>query len=260
MKRFNRFLVPAAVLGLLAAGAQAAHVVMPDGRKIEGREIRAKSDGEIILTTDQGTRSFFPGQYVKAVADRPPEMDRATQLVAGRQYDEAIKLLEDVAVRFRFLDWDNQARAMLPRVHAAKGDYSAAISAYDRLFALSPKSREDGEIMWSYRQILLEAKQYDKLEPLLSQVIAGDTRADAARAQIMRGDVRMSQNQVEAAALDYLRTVVLFASEKASQPEAVFKAADALEKLRDARAKEWYKRVVDEYPASPQAAAARAKL
>jgi TolA-binding protein len=98
------------------------------------------------------------------------------------------------------------------------------------------------------------------LEPLLNKLIESGARGDAARAQIMRGDVRMAQNQVEAAALDYLRTVVLFESEQASQPEALLKTAQALEKLRDARAKEMYRTLAAKYPSSPQAAEARGKF
>lgn len=253
-------LLLAAGIWAAAGGADAAYVITIQGQRVDGTDIRAKSDGEIILTTPQGTRSFFQGQYLKAVADKPPEIDRAGQLIESKQFDEAAKLLEDVIVRYRFLDWDNQARAMLPRIYAKKGDFAGAIGAYEKLFAMSPKSKEDADLQWAYRQALLDAKQYDKLETQLAQVTASGARADAARAQIMRGDVKAAHGQLEAAALDYLRTVVLFASEKASQPEALLKAGDALEKLRDTRAKEMYRKVVNEYPASPQAAIARAKL
>lgn len=246
--------------GLAAGRADAAYVITPQGQRVDGSDIRAKSDGEIILTTPQGTRSFFKGQYLKAVADKPPEMDRAAQMIEGKQFDEAAKLLEDVILRYRFLDWDNQARAMLPKIYAKKGDFAGAVGAYEKLFTMSPKSKEDAELQWAYRQALLDAKMYDKLETQLAQVVASGARADAARAQILRGDIKAAQGQVEAAALDYLRTVVLFASEKASQPDALLRAGDALEKLRDARAKEMYRKLVNEYPSSPQAAAAKAKL
>ena len=95
---------------------------------------------------------------------------------------------------------------------------------------------------------------------MLKDVIAKGSRSDAARAQIMRGDIKAAQNQVEAAALDYMRTVILFASERSVQPEALMKAAESFEKLRDSRAKDLYKKIVDEFPTSPQAAAARAKI
>ncbi|MFH0953333.1 MAG: tetratricopeptide repeat protein [Verrucomicrobiota bacterium] len=238
----------------------APYVITVQGQRVEGTAIRATSEGEIILTMPQGQRSFFKGQYLKAVADRPPELDRAAQLVQNKQFDEAVKLLEDVGRRYVYLDWDIQAQALLPQVYVRKGDMNAAVMSYEKLFTTSAKSKDDPAIQWAYRQTLLDAKQYTKLEPLLDTVIAGGDRAEAARAQIMRGDVKAAQNQLEGAALDYLRTVVLFANEKASQPEALFKAADTLERLRDARAKELYKKLVDEYPSSPQAVQAKGKI
>ena len=165
-----------------------------------------------------------------------------------------------MAVRYRFLDWDVQARVALPKVYLLKGDAAGAVAAYDKLFTASPKTKEDAEVQWSYRQALLGAKQYDRLETVLKDVIAKGSRADAARAQIMRGDVKASQNQLEAAALDYMRTVILFSGERAVQPEALMKAAETFEKLRDARAKELFRKIVDDFPTSPQAAAARAKI
>lgn len=256
MKRSMKITGPTiAVMVLLGtvAGSYGAYVLTPSGQRVDGSDIRAKSDGEIILTTPQGTRSFLKGQYAKAVADKPADMDKAVQLVAAKQYDEAIKLLEDVAVRYHFLDWDNQARAMLPKIYIQKGDFASAISSYEKLFALSPKSKEDIEIQMSYRQALLDAKQYDKLEALLNSVIGAGTRSDAARAFLMRGDIRASQGQAEQAVLDYLRVVLLFEGEKDVQPEALFKTTEALKALRDPRAPEFSKKLVEQYPDSPYA-------
>ena len=242
------------------AVVQAAYVVTTQGQRVDGTDIRARANGEIILTTPQGTRTFYPGQYVKAVADKPAEVDRAAQLVAAKRFDDAIKLLEEVVSKYRFLDWDNQARVMIAVAQGGKGDHVAAVSTYEKLFAANPKSREEGDIAWAYRQAMLDAKQFDKLESQLREVIASGSRTDAARAQVMRGDINMAQSQVELAAMDYLRTVVLFKAEKAVQPDALMKAADALEKLRDGRAKDMYRMLVEEYPASPQAQAAKGKI
>lgn len=252
------------LLGVLCAlamvSAEGAYVVTTQGQRIEGTDIRARPNGEIILTTPQGTRTFYPGQYVKAVADRPPEMDQAQKLIEARQFNEAVKLLENVALKYRFLEWDDIARLEIAKTHVRKGDFVAAVNAFEKMFAASPKTREDAETQWAYRKALLGAQQFDKLEQQLQAVIASGSRSDAARAQIMRGDIRMAQNQIELAAMDYLRTVILFATEKAVQPEALVKAADALEKLRDPRAKEMYRRLVTDYPGSPQAKAAQTKL
>lgn len=241
--------------------AWAAYVITSTGARVEGTDIRAKANGEVVLTTPEGMRTFYPGQYVRAVADKPPEFDQAKRLAETGQYDEAIRLFKDIIVRYRFLEWDQQARLALPPVLMAKGDYAAAVEAYEQ--ALKVMSKDDpgwAETQWAYRGALLKAGEHAKLEEQLNALIASGSRAEAARAQVMRGDLRRAQNQIEAAALDYLRTVVLFESEKAVQPEAMFKAAQALEELRDRRAKDLYRSVTEKYPASPYAAEARKKL
>jgi hypothetical protein len=47
---------------------------------------------------------------------------------------------------------------------------------------------------------------------------------------------------------------------KAAQPEALFKAAEVLDELRDPRADQLRKQLVGEYPTSEFAAKAKAKL
>jgi len=242
-----------AALVLLLAGllaAQASYVITSDNRRIEGTTIRATADGSIVLTTVRGDVTFSPGQFREAMADEPAEWKQAQSLVAAKKYDEAITLLQDVARRYRLLGWDVQAQRLLGRAQALKGDYPAAVTSYETLFRNNAASRSDPETLWSYRQILLEAKQFDKLSAMLNEVVAKGARPDAARAQ----------NQVEGAAMDYLRTVVLFASERAQQPEALFKAGDALEKLRDPRAKQMFQKLVNEFPSSPEAQQARGRM
>ena len=240
--------------------SEAAYVVTKQGKRIEGTEIRAKATGEIILQTTQGQRNFSKGQYSRAVADNPPQFDRAKQLINERKFDAAVPILESIVKKYRFLEWDNQARVLLPQVYLGKGDFGAAVKAFEELFRVSPKSKEKEDLLWGYRDTLIKAGKVAQLEPVLDKVIQGGSRADAARAQIMRGDIRRSQGQLESAALDYLRTVILFEKEKSSQPEALFKAASALEELRDRRYKELYKRLANDYPNSPYASEARAKL
>ncbi len=253
----RRLCVAAVIVLVAAATAPAAYVITPQGQRVDGTDIRAKADGEIILTTPQGTRSFLRGQYLKAVADKPAEIDKVSQLVAAKQFDEAIRVLEDVATRYRYLEWDNQARALLPKIYLQKGDVASAVGAYEKLFASAPKTKEDPEIQQGYREVLLQAKQYDKLETLLNGVITTGTRTEAARAQVMRGDIRAAQNQLEAALLDYLRTVVLFESEKEVQPEAMYKAAAMLKALRDPRAADWTQKLIAQYPGNPYAEKAK---
>lgn len=261
MKLKKRIIAVALAMWVCAAlAASAAYVILTDGRRIEGTDIRVTADGSVVLTTARGPITFARGQYTQAMADKPAEWDRVQQLVQARQYDQAIPILNDLARRYSRLGWDIQALSLLARVQMAKGDAAAAVATYDNLIRANPAVRENSELMWGFRQALLAAKQFDRLATDLSEVISKGSRTDAARAQIMRGDIKMAQNQVEGAVLDYLRTVIFFESERTVLPEALLKAAKGLEQLRDPRAKEMYRRVAQEFPNSPQAAEARAKI
>lgn len=234
-----------------AAVVQAAYVEMPDGSKREGSAIRARSDGAVILTTAQGNVEFARGQYAKAVADKPADFDKARQLFAQKSYDEAVKLLDPIIASYRFLEWDNNARVLRGQILLAKGDTAGAVENYDQLFRSSPESRKNPDVMWAYFNALLAAKQFDKMLPQLDEMISKGSRTDAAKAQVMRGDIKLNQANIEGAVLDYLRSALLFDSEKAVQPEALFKAAEGLEKMRDPRAKDLYRRVASEFGNTP---------
>jgi tetratricopeptide (TPR) repeat protein len=254
-------------IGLVAAwtaGAVGAapYVVMPNGEKVPGTAIRALANGDINLTTDMGIRTFPKGSYVKAVADKPAEFDQAVAALNAKKFEDAAKLFAGIVVSHRNLEWDVQASKLLPQALLGKGDAEGAVKAYEQLFLLAPAERQNPESAWGMRGALLQAKQYPALIRQLDAVAAAGLRPEAARAQTMRGDIQLAQNNVELAAMDYLRTAILFQDvrDTAIQGEACFKAAAALEQLRDPRAKDLYKKVVSDYGASPYAAQAKGKI
>ena len=85
---------------------------------------------------------------------------------------------------------------------------------------------------------------------MIGEDIESGSREAAARAQVVRGDMKMKGGQVEEALLDYLRTTILFRAQTAVLPEATYKTAVALKNLNDPRAAEYFKKVIDEFPKS----------
>ena len=247
---------------LIAGVALAAYVVMPNGGRVDGTAIRALPNGDINLTMEMGVRTFPKGSYLKAVADKPAEYDQAMAAMAAKKYEDAAKLLEGIVTRYRLLDWDVQAAKELPKALLGKGDAENAVLAYEKLFVLAPAEKQNPDVAWGMRRALLQAKQYAKLTGQLDAVAAAGNRPDAARAQIMRGDIQLAQNNVEQAAMDYLRTAILFQDVKDAgiQGEAHYKAAAALEQMREPRAKDLYRKVVEQFGASPYAAQAKSKI
>lgn len=262
MNSTKRILIGLTVVLAAGLAGAAPYIVLPNQQRVAGTAIRALPDGSINLTTVQGVRSFPKGSYLKAVADKPAEYDQAVAALNAKKYDDAVKLLEGIVARYRLLDWDVAAAKELPKALLGKGDAEGAVQAYEKLFLLAPEEKQNPDVAWGQRRAMLQAKQYAALARQLDAVAAGGSRAEAARAQTMRGDVQLAQNNVEPAALDYLRTAILFADVKdpVIQGEAHFKAAAALEQLRDPRAKELYKKVATQFKASPYAAQAAGKL
>jgi len=248
-------------LTLLALSANAAHVVLKNGRKIAGTDIRARANGDVVLTTKRGQQTFAKAQILKAVADKPAAYDKARKLSAAKKFDQAETVLKGIIKEYRNLEWDNRARLLLAQVYLATGDSSKAVSTFDDIFRGSPALKKDPELMMQYAEVLLKAKRYPKLMLILDDRIKNGTREEAAKAQIMRGNVNLDQGKLEPAFLDYMRTVTLFQNQKAEQPEALFRAASVLEQMRDQRrAKELFTKLVTEYPGSPYAAQARDKI
>ena len=262
MKTTKLFLIGlAAALAAGAAGA-APYVVLSNGQQVQGSAIRALANGDINLTMDMGMRTFPKGSYVKAVADKPAEYDQAAAAIKAQKFDAAVPLLQGIVAKYRYLGWDVEASKLLAQALLGKGDAEGAVKAYEQLFLVAPAEKQNADTAWGLRRAMLKAKQYPALIRQLDAVAAAGNRPEAARAQTMRGDIQLDQNNVELAALDYLRTAILFADVKdaAILGEATYKAAAALEQLRDPRAKDMYKKVATEFKTSPYAAQAAGKL
>jgi len=238
----------------VALPASAAYVVRLDGQRVDGSDIRLKPTGEVVLTTARGQLFFGSGQYRQAVADKPSDYDKALRLVNSRKYDEAIPLLNGLIERLHGLYWDEPAGVLLIQSVLAKGDGAAAVLAYDRLVTANPALAEKGDIQDVCRQALIAAKQYNRLDPLLKKALASPSRPDAARAQMAYGDLHAAQNRLEEAAMDYLRTALLFRDVKTDgelQAEALLKAGETLQKMRDERgAQQCWQELIRLYPSS----------
>jgi tetratricopeptide (TPR) repeat protein len=154
----------------------------------------------------------------------------------------AAVVLEKTAQAYRFLGWDKQALGLLGRARLNLGEAEAAAAAFEKLFAISPESRDDGEVMTRYLRALFRKGDDEKLLPLLAEVIADGPRPAAAMAQMMRGKRRMAAGETRLALMDFMRTADLFRDEKEQQAEACAMTAECLEKLGEPGADEYRRR------------------
>lgn len=263
MKR-NFALFAAMAAGSVVLGASAApYVVRADGSRQEGVRISARADGTIVLTTAAGQIEFTRAQIRQAVADKPAELDAAVATAArpqDAQATAAIPVLRKLMTDYRYLEWDKPAAQALARIYLGRNEAPQAVSVMEALMATYPSAEADIDLGWLYRRSLLAAGQVQKLEPQLNRLVASGSGPDAARALLIRGDLRAAEKKMEFAIRDYLRVVLFYERERGIMPEALSKAAAALEQLRDPRAKQFYQRLVTDYPNSPEAAAARGKV
>lgn len=251
------------LLMLFMTGAQvlvdaAPFVVLNDGRRMEGIEIRARSNGDVILTTQRGDITYAKDQYSRAVADKPDNWD-ALARNAEANPQAAIPLLQEIIREYANLDWDLRAMALLGETYINADQPEQAIDTYEDLFRES-EAASASDVRWSYYKALLETEKYNKLELELNQEIADGDREAAARAQVMRGDILLKQGDVEGAAFDFLKTVLLFKAQEDVQPEALYKAGNALKRMKDDRAAAQFTQVVQTYPQTEWADKARQEL
>lgn len=255
MKRFSS--IPAAVLlgtvlAVCDAGAgdiQPPYVIVR-GRRIAGREVRADSQGNIRLITPEGvTMTFDPGTV--AVVDEPANFAELNRMVEAGRYEEAIGGLREIMNRYRFLGWDQRARRLLARAQVGTGQHALAVRTLEELFETQPAARAEPLMQDAYLVALHGAGESEKLLPLLDETVRTGGRQPAARAQLMRANLRLRNEEIEPALFDFLRITTLFRNLSELQPEALYQAAVCFEKLGyTERAANYFERLARDYPDS----------
>ena len=252
MKMNNPFKSALSAVLLTAAISQGApFVINSAGTRIDGAAIQSAPDGTVLLTTPNGqTLTFRAGTYRQAFADKPKEMFQVEAMAKNGDLAGAAAILRRIKEQYAFLGWDQRASLMLARVELAQKNFEAAAAEYEDLFKIQPQLKTVPVERANYMQALLGAGRIKETAALVDEDIASGSREAAARAQIVRGDMKAASGQYEEALLDYLRTAILFKEQKDVLPEATYKTAVALKKLNDPRAAEYFQKVIKEFPDS----------
>jgi outer membrane protein assembly factor BamD (BamD/ComL family) len=177
-------------------------------------------------------------------------MGQVEALVKNGDFAGAATLLRCIKEQYRFLGWDQRASQMLARVELAQKNFKASAVEYEALFAAQPQLKTMPAERANYMQALAGSHRTKEAAAMIDEDIASGSRDAAARAQVVRGDMKAVSGQYEEALLDYLRTSLLFTEQTNVLPEATYKAAVALKKLNDPRAAEYFQKVITEFPES----------
>ncbi len=226
--------------------------VIRDGRRIPGTEVRADRRGQIILSTETGRMTFEPGTTV--VVHEPDGFDQLRRNVEEGNYEEAISGLRRVIEEYRFLGWDHRARRFLARALTGVDRFEDAVATFEQLFEDDPMARTEPAVQEAYLLALQGMGAREKLLPMLGEVIRDGERRPAAKAQMIRGNLRLEEGQTEQALYDFLRTARLFRSVIELQPEALYRVADCYERLGlHEKAQPYIERLQEEFPESDYA-------
>ena len=253
MKRSIAIVV--AVMMGAGAGVMADTLTKTDGKVLQGTRIKwfetrreyqvENADGSMIPVALDDVESLE--------VTKPAEYDKAVQALAARQYDAAIPVLEDLVTRYRRLQWDAKSRELLATAFVAKGDNKKAVQVLGDLMAGTSRNQITDEQRSMYWSALMGAQMTAVLKKEIAEALAGESKSLAALAMIKRGDVFRAEGKREDAVLDYMRAVIVYESEREVHPEALFKAAQLLDEMRDPRADELKRKLVSMYPDSPYA-------
>jgi hypothetical protein len=237
-------------------------VHLVNGKAIQAQDIQwRESEQTYRVTTPEGVMMPIPKAQVERLGiAKPPTFGQAESLIAAKQYKEAIPILDDIVGKYKMKVWDNEARKLLAQSYLAMNDPKKAADSLEGYMSSVPKAEIPAEMIMIYWKALLAAGRGAALKKEVDAVAATGSRSMAAAAMLMRGSMNREAGQKEAAVLDYLRVVILFEDIKAIQPEALFKAAEVLDEMRDPRADELKKKLVQEYKGSEYAAKLSGKI
>ncbi len=263
----NRKIGKLAVLAVLAAGTALSVMAQDTIYLVNGRSLKARSiqwrEGEKAYRVETMEGPVLPipkAQVQRLDIKKPADWDKAVAMVEAKQFAAAIPVLDSIATSYRMLNWDGEARKMLAKAYLGQNEPKKAADALESYMSSMPKAGIPVDLTRTYWSVLLQAGRGAALKKELDEVVAGGSRPMVAAAMMMRGNMSRDGGQKEAALLDYLRVVILFDNIKEVQPEALFKAAEILEDLRDPRADELRKKLVQEYKDSEYAAKLSGKI
>jgi tetratricopeptide (TPR) repeat protein len=257
-----------ALILVLAAGIGSAadvrgRITKTDGGRVVGT-IRWRPASRLYVVNTGGRVSLeIPLRQVQRIeAEKPTELNELAKMVQRKQYAAAISRLENLLSQYDMLQWDVEIARWLGEAYLRTGQADKAASVISKIERSGTPTPMTGEIVGVYWDALLETEQFAKLRTELDKAVKQGSRDVAAVAQLKRGDIDMKKGNFEDALLDgYLRTVVFFREVRHVQPEAMAKAATCFQELgQTTQAEKWRKKLLTEYPDSPQAQDVRAGM
>ena len=215
-----------------------AQVLLPGNNQPVNVELRWKPVDKEYVVTRRGSGGQMSEQNRKADEIRvlrvaEPDNWKQIQATLRSSPASALAALQKVATDYRMLMWDAEAGRIMGQIYLQQGKPEEALKAMASVAQSNPDAGWNSSMAPVYWQAMIDAKRTRQLPALLERAAAADDRSIAAAAMIRRGDLIESEGRTRDALRDgYLRAVFLFADQADQRPEALYKAANAFDKLR----------------------------
>lgn len=240
-------IVSALALPVLAENA----VYLKNGRTLAAKTIEWREVAqEYVVTTAETTMPIPRAQVARAVVDKPAEYDQAVSLLRSRLYAQAIPLLESIVRKYRMLDWDAEASKLLAQAYLEVNDAKKAVAVMDNLLTLVPYDQVPAALKMTYWKALLASGAHDQLRKELDKVIGSGAPEAVATAYLMRANLFLKMGEDDAALSDFLKLITLYPAQKAVQPEALYRAAELFDGIRDPRGAEFRAKLAKDFASS----------
>lgn len=241
----------AGLVTMLAGGAGAVQGIL---NRADASPLTCKSivwndaTKQYTVETSEGVTVSIPKEKVTRVRiEKPADMDQAAKLVEARQFAQAVPLLEKIAADYRMLLWDVQARKLLLRAYMGDNNTARIMQTVEDMLKTASRADLPADVLLAYWKALQKAGRADTLQKELDSSIAEGTLDVSAAAYVMRANMSRDAGKKNEALNDYLKVVLLAQQVKEVQPEALFKAAELLEEIKDPRAEDLRKQLRAEF-------------
>lgn len=273
----KRFILLAAFLAVSPAALFAQSIVLKDGKTIPAKGVRRQ--GDLIMATQELTPAA-PGQkagtgefgYPLANIDRiefpePAQLTTASNLLAQGKAAEALTQMEPAFKyydAFRDIPGSWWGRLALLKIHAlaAQGKHKEAQPIVKNLerFAADPEIKRAAEVQGAGE--LARNGDFSGAMAVCDRILKeAEDSATLVSAAILKGECHLGLKEWDLALLAYLQAPVFYPEQVLFLPASKLGVARAHASMDGfTAAKTAYQELLSTWPASPEAAAAKAEL
>ncbi len=235
------------LLGLAALRVPAAPsgcwVIDRAGRRTVGAALTAEPNGTLHLQLKAGgpTQTFKPGSYRYAYIPKPMAVAQLERLAADGKAAVVVQKAPVLFKQFKFLGWGDHIAWLHGSALLRQGKAAEALRVFDQGTAYTVL--HGVELLEGRVEALIALGRDDDARQVLQTLAKSDDRAVAAFVFNSRGKLLARQGKKKDAAIEYLKTLLLFKPGDApgARKEARKQVVALLKELKDPRYKDFEK-------------------